>query len=170
MADLGDGSQVEGLLTSLEASFDASIDREEQEAASDLAFSLAQGQPFADVLARSGAMGVRLPGGRTAPIAVIGRDYVASAVPATLIPLERVIAVTIESGSAPVSRGDSLVERLRDWARRGTAVEIATQAGSFTGRLALVGPDHVRLDRKPGIVAVALEAVESVRSLREEEP
>jgi len=163
-------TQLLKLLSSLEVQFDAAVAREEDEAASDLAFSLRQGLFLRDVL-RRGAWNARLDGALRA-VALVGRDYVACAGPDTiLIPHRRLVVAPSASGSEARTSPLSLVETLRALCRSGAEVEISGGDVVISGRLMQVGPDHVAVATSSRPAFISAEAVDLIRlmGIRESE-
>lgn len=161
------GSEVDRLVSSIEASFGAAIAREEDVAASDLALSLRQGRSLAEVLGRQGGRVVR--GGGERAISEVGRDYVVlrgGTGAEEIIPLPRLGSVRPGSGERPVVSDEPLVGRLRRWCRGGGAITVETSDGAFEGRLSVVGVDYLELQAAGGPMIVPVEKVRSVRLAR----
>lgn len=151
--------RLQRLFTSLGATFEAEIARDEEEAAEDLAFSLRQGRSLADVLER-GSWHLMTPAGRR-PVSFLGADY-AVADPAIVVPLgSAVFAASDEPSQVDVSDG-TLLQFLRSLARSGALVEVTSHAGVFGGRLLWTGTDHVVVDTGAGRIAIALGGLEMV--------
>lgn len=135
----------------LEASFDAAVARDEDAAATDLAFSLLQERSLTEVLERRRALAlIRRDGGRSR-IALVGDDFVGEAPPsARLVPLAAAVFESLEEGTPPRRRHLDLTAQLRLWARSGAQVTATTPIGDVTGRLVSVSPDHLRLIGRRG--------------------
>ena len=153
--------RVDGLLQSLGATFDAAVAREEEEAAADLAMSLRQGRSFADVLARS-SWRATLDAGSSAPVEAVGPDFVvANWGGRHLIPMAHV-EVSPTTGVRPDRISMGFVELLRDVARAGKAVIALSSQGEHSGILRWVGPDHLALEGRRGLVLMPLAALRRV--------
>lgn len=169
--------QVDRFLASLEATFDASVARAEEEAATDLALSLLQDATLADVVRRAGPLeAVCLHG--TVTVRSVGTNYLACDA-GILLPLSRAIVRSVRGGTPPTITDDPLLSVLRRAARRGARVEITTTGGTVVGRLVRACVDHVvvhesiagrrnRSDRGEALVGVA--AIESIRIVDEAMP
>ena len=150
------------LLTSLDVQFDAAVAREEDEAASDLAFSLRQGLRLRDVL-RRGTWVARLDGGER-PVVLVGRDFVVCAGPdSVLIPHRRLTVTPSDSGSETQFSTVPLLETLRALCRSGAEIEISCRDLVVHGRLIQVGPDHVAVSTGARATFVAMEAIDLIR-------
>lgn len=161
MADSG----VDRLLASLDATFDASIAREEDEAASDLAHSLLEDLSLGDVLPRVGPLTVVLPGGVSLPVSVVGRDYVAGGSPPTLIPITGALLM-VSGESDPAVMPEDLAAALRRLARAGSTVRATCQGVEVVGRLRRATVDHILMETAGGRpVVIAIEAVTAVALL-----
>lgn len=86
---------LDGLFSSLSASFDAVVEREEDEAAADLAFSLGQDRSLEGSL-RRGGFDLRIGGGGRRPVTEVGADYVGSGHPVAVVVPAR-LAVCVET-------------------------------------------------------------------------
>jgi hypothetical protein len=150
------------LLSSLEVQFDAAVAREEDEAASDLAFSLRQGLLLRDVL-RRGSWVARLDGGER-PVVLVGRDFVVCSGPdSVLIPHRRLVATPSGSSIEAQVSGMQLVDTLRALCRSGAEVDVECHKVVMRGRLIQVGPDHVAVSTNSRPAFVAMEAIDLIR-------
>ena len=158
---------LRGLFQSLDAELDAAIAREEDDAASDLAFSLLQDRSIRELLAGRPSVAAVLADEITVPVSVVGRDYIGCGEPLTiLVPLAH--AVVVESSGhclVEVRDDDDMLSRLRSWARARVSVEVMTRQGRFVGTLLPVGRDHLALERPIGRVIVPLQALLSIRAV-----
>jgi hypothetical protein len=160
---LADDPALERVIAALDASFDASLARREDEAASDLAFSFLQGRSLVDAV-RGGPIEVWLSGGTRLPVASVGRDFVAAGV--LLVPLRRAVLHSVPGPGAPPGRSDSLLEVLRGWARSGAEVEVSSTSGLVGGRLACAAADHLELRATSARWIVGMDAVDWIRCVR----
>ena len=170
-------------MADLDATFEAAAARAEDEAASDLAFSLAQEICWFDSLRRGGAASVALGEGRTAAVEAIGRDYVMAGDRGGLMIIPAAHAVVLRrqgpprrdrdadgpprhgttAEPAPPAGEDNLVALLRRLARTGCGVEVTTASGAFRGRLLRAGGDHLAVAGHGGEVVVGMGAVVRIR-------
>jgi hypothetical protein len=170
---------IDRLLDRLTIEFQASVAREEGEAAADLAVSLAQSVAMPDQIVRR-PHEVVLPGRAPARVAVVGRDYLITTPPVYVVPLSRAIVKRLprsgENGerhehpldvAPPEQVEGSLIELLRAQGRgRGPKLMIACGIGEFSGQLTLVGPDHLVLSTLVGDeLLVAVQAIHHIRWL-----
>jgi hypothetical protein len=153
--------RLQRLFTSLGATFEAEIARDEEEAAEDLAFSLRQGRSLADVLERNSWQLVTPAGPRQ--VTGVGKDYVvAGGRPLLVAPLSKAAFVSAH-GAKPLVSDNTLLQLLRSLARSGARVEIGLSSGTFGGRLLWTGTDHVVVETARRRTAVGLGAIEWVR-------
>jgi hypothetical protein len=160
--------RLEGLFTSLNAGFEAAVARDEEEAASDLAFSLLQDRSLTEALVRARApFSVRTMSGQLVEVAEVGADYVAVGAPVCLlIPTKEAVFFLGVGSKAPSTSSGSFIDLLRRWARAGTSVEVGTIGLDLVGRLERAGRDHLLVRTRTGDVVIALEAVRWIRSAR----
>lgn len=165
------------LLHSLESSFDASVARAEEEAASDLALSLLQDSRLADVLGRAGRVQLHIDGRPPLTVTEVGRDYVRCERPAELlVPLERASYSVSAAGEPPASTGRPLLAVLRALVRARSCLDVRTHAGSYRGLLARACPDHIVVAREAWLQSsevddlrelhVPLRLIEEIQVLR----
>ena len=158
-----DGS-LENLLAGLESSFDATIARDEEIAATDLARSLDRGADVRHRLGRAqGAVLLLLHGARL-PVASVGADYCAwGDPPLVLAPLHRAALALTGVGSPPSDTPSTLTQALVRWADRSARVEVDTSTGRHAGRLEQACADHLVVDSGEGRILVPTPIVESIR-------
>ena len=155
------------MLEALSASFDATIAREENQSASDLAFSLRQNRLLIDVLPRLGAAELCLPDGARACVSVVGNDYLGAGDPIELaVPASRAVLVQGGLGGAAERRRESLAMVLRGWGRQGLKVQVDTGCGTLGGLVGAVGSDHIQLQTRLGWALVNLASVDALRVAR----
>lgn len=172
MADLPAG------LTDVEASLVATLRREEEEAADDLARSLANDLDLPRALRKLQETELLLSDGRVAPVTEIAADHVCgNAVNPVLVPFPHVIlqGQLIQQIGAGGRRSDrsrtgssdlTLLERLRQWADAAVAVRVGTGTGiAKEGVLTRATPDHIALGRAGRETCIAWEAVREVQAL-----
>jgi len=134
------------LIESLEASFDAATGN--VEGAYELPPHIRQRRAVTDVASGGGAWDFHCSDGKTLPVTLVGRDFVAAGrPPSVLVPAGR--AVLVESGISdpPQSSHASLIEELRGLAGFGATVLVEATAGSFDGVLLGVGTDRASSER-----------------------
>lgn len=132
------------MIASLDASFEASVARSEEEAASDLALSLRQGRTLAEVLLRSHGIEAHLPGGARFVVTAVGDDFLGGGEPLSrAVPWTWVKLLACPSAAAPTRYRGDLIGLARQWMRRGARVEIMSEAGGLRGPLAEVGSDYL---------------------------
>jgi hypothetical protein len=147
----------------LEATFEAGLAREEEIAASDLAFSLRQDVDLQAAVARSGAgWNLLAPGGATAAVDDVGVDYVRAA---TLLVRASHAVLRSTDGPKPRVVDRRLLELLGEACRSGVEASVTTGNGTTAGRLIRVANDHLALRNEDSEMVVGLGAVESVRLL-----
>jgi hypothetical protein len=161
---VADDSPVDRLIASLDASFDASVAREEDEAATDLAFSLRQGRSLREA-ARGQPLALWTGGGGRVPVTAVGRDYVRAG---SLLARPEKVVLVCEGAAPPHLREDALLEVLRRWARRGLEVEVAGSEGVLVGRLTCAAPDHLEIAGRDVRWLVGTGGVKWVRCARED--
>jgi hypothetical protein len=153
-------SRLERLFSSLDASFDAALERSEDEAASDLAFSLTQDRSERDHI-RGAGFSVRSDRGRL-QIFRLGPDFVET-VDGWMIPLDQAVVVRDEALAPPKERPESMIEVLRLGSRQGAEVEAETPCDSYRGTLVRCGPDHVCLRSGQEQILIPLGLVSAFR-------
>jgi hypothetical protein len=155
------GPETTGWADVLGASFEAGLARDEEVAATDLAFSLRQDVDVAGAVLRSGAAWLLVAeGGASATVDEVGTDYV------------RVAGLIVRSGGAvlrsvpgpsPRPTGRTFLEVLGEACRSGAEVAVIHKAGTAAGRLVRVGTDHLAVRNGTTETVVGLAAVEAVR-------
>jgi hypothetical protein len=156
--------RLDRVFEGLSATFDAAVAREEDIAASDLAFSLAQDRTIAELLQRR-AGALLLDGQTRFPVTAVGNDYLMTEDPTTVVPLARAVVVADARGRPADVRRGGMVALLRSWARAGACVQVGTPQGVFSGRIVRASTDHLCVCGRREI-AVALGAVRWVRVAR----
>lgn len=143
--------QIDFVMRNLEATFDAAVARDEDEAASDLAFSLLQGRSFSEVVERSPGLVVVHGHGLRSRVSEVGDDFLVEAPPsARLVPLSAAVLESSSPGARPRRRHLDLTTELRGWARAGTRVSALTSVGVVAGRLIRAAPDHLTIRGRRG--------------------
>jgi hypothetical protein len=162
MADSG----LDKLLAELEATFEASVAREEEVAATDLGFALAQTNRLCDVLPRLQQGVVLVAEGVTLAVVQVGTDYVVTDPPVRLVPLGRTLLRAAESVPPPAGSDSSFLLVLRRIARQRALVEIDLSNGHRrSGLLLSAGEDFLTLREPSGQVFLALPLVAAIRPL-----
>lgn len=160
-------AHIDRWLSSLNATFEAAVEREEDQAADDLAFSFLQDLGQVETLRRGKAAALRLAGGVSLPIERVGEDYVAAGTPPDLIVPVRFAVILVSSGGpAPQVAEDSLLLLLRRAARLGTYVRAATSEGEWQGRIAKAGVDHLIVSALGQSLVIGNDSLRSIRLLR----
>jgi hypothetical protein len=162
-------------MEALEASFEAALERSEEAAADDLAFSLRQDSRLQVVLSSSGVYHLQLPGVGSPKVSVVGPDFVGAGDPLELV-APSACAVVVAMPNADGRRGAeagpsrtaaSMLEILRGWARRAQNVELATAEEAVSGVLVRACPDHVALKCGTREILVGMGAFRYVRRVLE---
>ncbi|MDQ3662990.1 MAG: hypothetical protein M3454_18470 [Actinomycetota bacterium] len=160
-------AHIDRWLSSLNATFEAAVEREEEQAAGDLAFSLLQDLSQVETLRRGKAAVLKLAGGASVPIARVGRDYVAAGNPPNLIvPLTFAVILVSPSGPAPEIADDTLLLLLRRAARLGTYARISTTEGEWQGRIVKAGVDHLIVNASGQSLVVGNGSMRTITLLR----
>ena len=155
------------LLLGLGAQLEAAERRAEDEAADDLALSLAQDATMADSLTRGGAIVVMVRGGGRLAVSAVGADFLWIDEPGyQLIPIHRAVVRLEERGSPPARWERSLVQACRVLVRAGAIVEVTCTFGSPAGKLELAGRDFLAVATDHGRTVVPYKAIQSVRVIR----
>lgn len=152
--------RLDGLLSSLEAQFGASIDRAEEEAAADLAHSLRQGMSLQEVLEQGSWVAFTELGPRA--VCEVAKDHVRLEPGNHIVPMA---AAVFEKGSgAPVLTSDrTLTQLLREEALLGTGVSVETGGRSFVGNVLECGGNHLVLASRGREVLVPLAQIRSIK-------
>ena len=159
--------RTDGFLSELEASFEASLARDEDVAASDLARSFRNDESLSEVLARCGGSSVELSDGTRLPVVEVGADYVLAGAIADVV-VKHGGAVFHPGGSNGTAHTEaSWLSVLRGWAAEGRKVQVRAHERVFTGSLAVAGRDFLRIENSTGAVLLPHEAVTYVRSCPE---
>ena len=166
----GDGSGVEGnelntFLGRLEASFDAQLARAEEEAVTDLAFSLRQDRTLRQRIERK-ACEVWV-GDSWEPVVAAGSDVLVVGEPIRILVPAQAACLRAGPGDGPAP-APSWLSLLRALARRGQVVELISRDGAQAqGRLAAAAPDHVLVEGKRGWSAFAAASIGRIRLVLE---
>lgn len=159
-------AHIDRWLSSLNATFEAAMAREEEQAAGDLAFSFLQDLNQVETLRRGKAAVLRLAGGASLPVGRVGSDYIAAGNPPNLlVPLERAVILIAASGPAPETADDSLLLLLRRAARLGASVHVTTSQGQWEGRIAKAAADHTVISASGQNIVMGNRAIRSIRLL-----
>ncbi|MDQ3645420.1 MAG: hypothetical protein M3345_00630 [Actinomycetota bacterium] len=158
-------SRLDGLFVSLEASFAAAVDRAEDEAASDLAFSLKQGRRLVETLRTNGAS-VDLDG-RLSPVHAVGSDHVRAGLRGSiLVPFTHCVLALDASMPPPPGDSRSTVQVLREWARSGLNVQVRTHLRVHPGVLTVAAEDHLVVTDRERSWVVPYQAVSAISVVR----
>ena len=157
------------VIDGLEATFDATLARAEDEAASDLALSLLQDAHLGDEL-RRGAWTALRPGRLPQAVVILAEDYVVTEDGAA-IRLSSALFVRDESGRRrPRDEDGSFLELLRRHVREGVQADVSTSAGALRGRLVRACVDHVALSTGGAGLPETLVPMAAIEAVRVVEP
>ncbi len=165
--DMAD-NDIDLFLSELDATFDATLDRAEAEAVSDLAHSLAQETSLARRLHSARCAFLIRTGKLPAPVTVIARDYVVIDWPdLVIVPLRSAILRVPKNASEPAGprprHSDALlVGTLRHLARKQPNASVNVDGDVYTGVIRRAAPDHIALDTSRGEVLVAIERIAEI--------
>lgn len=158
---------LDKLLLGLGAQLEAAERRAEEEAANDLALSLAQDSVMADALTRAGAATAVVAGGGRLTVSAVGADFLWIDGPRPRIfPLAQTVVGVEERGRPPARWQMSLLEACRKLARTGAIVEVTCEFGSPLGRLESAARDFLTVATEHGQVAIPYTAIQAVRLIR----
>lgn len=156
---------LDRLFSTLEAQFGASIDRAEDEAASDLAISLRQDMALRDALLRGSWVAATARG--RLPVYEVAKDHVVLGTERVLVPLNAVIFVRGGHRTA-VSTDRALAEVLRRHSRTGTHLSVETGEASAAGRVTACSATHLALQGPAGEFLIPLSQILSVKPFHED--
>ena len=156
--------RASGFLHELEASFDASIAREEDIAANDLARALRNVQALRDVLLRSSGCDVRLEDGTTLPLAALGRTTLVSGTGEVLVRFERAVFVLHEPSSPPAVDEHTWLRVARSLAADRVKVQVRVHDRTLEGWLQTVARDFLTLEDARGATLVPHGSISYLRS------
>ncbi len=158
---------LDKLLLGLGAQLEAAERRADEEAANDLAFSLAQDSRMSDALTRAGAVTALMPGGGRLSVSAVGEDFmwIEGSSP-QLLPLTRAALKLEDGGRAPARWEMSQIEACRELARAGAIVEVTWSFGSALGKLERAARDFLTLATARGRVVAPYAAIQAVRVIR----
>ena len=158
---------LDKLLLGLGAQLEATERRAEDEAADDLALSLAQDATMADALTRGGATVALVEGGGRLKVSAVGSDFLWIDEPRPqLIPIGRAVVGLEERGNPPARWDRSLVQACRELARSGAIVEVTCTYGAPVGELELAGRDFLAVATNHGRTVVPYAAIQCVGLIR----
>jgi hypothetical protein len=158
---------LDKLLLGLGAQLEAAERRAEEEAADDLALSLAQDSVMSEALTRAAAVTALVGGGGRLTVSAVGCDFLWIDGPRPLLlPLDQV-AVRLEDRGRPPARWDmSLVEVCRRLARARAIVEVTCEFGSPLGKLDRAARDFLAVATDQGPVVAPYSAIKGIRLIR----
>ena len=155
--------RLDRLLVGLGAQLEASELRAEEEAADDLALSLAQDRRLSPHLSRGGAVRASLPDGSSHAVVSVGIDFVWTGDPGRLlIPLGEPIFIRSRRGRAPEQWNVTLVQLCRALARSGSRVELLGHR-PVQGLLELAARDFVAVKDGQKQVVFGYDAISAIR-------
>ena len=151
----------------LGAQLEAAERRAEEEAANDLALSLAQDSVLADALSRAGAATVLVEGGGRLTVTGVGSDFLWIDGPRPrILPLSQAVVRLEERGRPPARWHMSLLEACRQLVRAGAIVEVTCNFGSAIGKLNRAARDFVAVLTEQGPVVAPYTAIQGIRLIR----
>ncbi|CAN5675454.1 hypothetical protein BH20ACT23_BH20ACT23_25270 [soil metagenome] len=158
---------LDKLLLGLGAQLEAAERRADEEAANDLALSLAQDSLMSDALTRAGAVTAMIPGGGRLSVSAVGEDFlwIEGSAP-QLLPLAQTAIKLEERGRAPARWRTSQLEACRELARAGAIVEVTCGFGLAVGRLERAARDFLTVATEHGRVVAPYQAIQAVRVIR----
>ena len=155
------GWDLEQMLRGLEGEFEAALAGDDEAAARDLAFSLAQDVPVVVDALREGAFVV--VSGSTVPVDRLGHDYLEAG--DWVVPLERAV-ISLGHTRRPRQIHQVFVGALRAAAREAASVTVGLSSGAeVSGALERANPSHLVVENLSR-VAVPLREVAYVRLVR----
>jgi hypothetical protein len=158
---------LDKLLLGLGAQLEAAERRAEEEAADDLALSLAQDSVMAEALTRSGTVTALVEGGGRAPISAVGSDFLWIDRPRErLLPQSHAVVKVEDRGRPPARWQISLVDACRQLARSGAIVQVTCKFGSPTGKLDRAARDFLAVATDKGSVVAPYTAVHAIELIR----
>jgi len=158
---------LDNLLLDLGAQLESAGRRDEEEAATDLAFSLSQDRLLADTLRRGGAVAVLTPGGGRLPVASIGEDFLWTGPHSEqVLRLDYVVLTQADRGEPPAGWSLSFMQILRLLARAGAAVEVQCDTGIVAGQLRASARDFVVIETSSERRLVAHGALRTLRLVK----
>jgi len=160
--------ELDLVISSLAASFEATVARSQDEAAADLALSLRQGRALIEVLYRAQGLEVQLSGGARHSVTLLGDDFCGIGEPVVrVLTWTTAVFQTTASVAAPKRFAGDLIALAREWTRRGAHVDVVTAAGGLRGRLAEAGSDYLCVMAAAGPRYVPRAALTEMTLLRE---
>ena len=158
---------LDKLLLGLGAQLEAAERRADEEAANDLAFSLAQDSLMSDALTRAGAVTALMPEGGRLAVSAVGEDFLWVEGPAPqLLPLTRAAFKLEDRGRAPARWYMSQLEACRELARAGAIVEVTCSFGPALGKLERAARDFLSVATEHGRMVAPYAAIQVVRVIR----
>ena len=143
--------ELDPVLTSLAASFEAAVARSEEEAAADLALSLRQGRALIELLHQADGLEAHLAGGARHPVTLVGDDFCGFGEPVSrVVAWDSALFQLTASTGVPRRFDGDLIRLAREWTRLGAYIEVVTAAGGLRGRLAEAGSDYLCVMAKAG--------------------
>ena len=158
---------LDKLLLGLGAQLEAAERRAENEAANDLALSLAQDSVMSEALTRAGAVTALVGDGGGQPVSAVGSDFLwIDGSRQLLLPLDEAV-VRLEDRGRPPARWDmSLVDVCRRLARVGAIVEVTCEFGLPQGKLDRAARDFLAVATEQGSVIAPYSAIKGIRIIR----
>lgn len=160
--------ELDPVITSLAASFEAAVARSEDEAAADLALSLRQGRALIEALSLVEGIEGHLSGGARYVVTLLGDDFCGIGEPVTRVfTWGAAVFQSTASAAAPKRFAGDLIALAREWTRRGAYIEVVTAAGGLRGRLSEAGSDYLCVMAAAGPRYIPRAALTEMTLLRE---
>lgn len=171
-----------GAISDIEASLVATLRREEESTANDLARSFVNDLDLTRAVRGLAMTELLLVDGGVAAVLEVGADHFLgegrnpACVPFSYATLRGRLAKPAEKWPdedppPSVSSDVTLLERLREWADRGVSVRVTTGPGTAQeGTLVRATPDHLAVQRMGREICVAWAVVREVKALEEIQP
>ena len=152
-------------LSELEASFDASLAREEEAAAGDLARSFRNDERLHSILTRTDATHLETEDGTLLPLVEVGTDYALAGLEGdVLVRIERALFTMGVRGRRPKGTELTWLIVVRDWAAEGRKVQVRALERSIEGFLSAAARDFLTVEGTHGSMFIPHAAIRYLRS------
>jgi hypothetical protein len=157
---------LEQVFSDLDAAFEAALERQDSDAADDLALSLRQDVDLFETLRDGRPIAVAAGGGRMSVVEVAADHVAAEAIDLWIFPTASAVLVRPTEGTTPRFTTTTLVEALRAATRRAETVACSAGEKECEGRLILCARDHFVLSTAREQMVVPLASIRWVRFVR----